>query len=87
MSIIQVSELLLKNINEEISLVIQKENQFKFDSLIRGCHAYIEIWTTKVGDDSLYLKFEDGDERNKYAVAVMIEGRTVECVPKNLSEI
>ena len=35
----------------------------------------------------MHLKFEDGNERNKYAVAVMIEGRTGECVPKNLSEI
>ena len=35
----------------------------------------------------MHLKFEDGNERNKYAVAVMIEGRTGEYVPKNLSEI
>ena len=60
MSIIQISELLLKNIDEEISLVIQKEKQFSFDSFIRGYHAYMEIWTPKVGDDSLYLKCEDG---------------------------
>ena len=35
----------------------------------------------------MHLKFEDGNERNKYAVAVMIEGRTGEYVTKNLSEI
>ena len=43
MSIIQISELLLKNIDEEISLVIQKEKQFSIDSFIRGYHAYMEI--------------------------------------------
>ena len=64
MLIIQISELLLKNIEEEISLVIQKEKQF-----------------------SLHLKCKDGNEHNKYAVAVMIGGRTGEHVPKNLSKI
>lgn len=33
---------------------------------------YKEIWTPKVGDDSLYLKREDDNEHGKYAVAVMI---------------
>ena len=37
----------------------------------------MEIWTSKVGDDSLYLKCEDGNEHNKYAVAVMIGGRAM----------
>ena len=76
MSTIQISELLLKNIDEEISLIIQKEKQFSFDSFIRGYHLYMEIWTLKVGDQSLYLKCEDGNEHNKYAVAVIIGGRT-----------
>ena len=51
--------------------------QFSFDSFIRGYNAYMEIWTLKVGDDSLYLKCEDGNEHNKYAVAVMIGGRAM----------
>ena len=31
---------------------------------------YQEIWTPKVGDDSLYLKREDDKEHGKYDVAV-----------------
>ena len=85
MSIIQISELLLKNIDEEISLVIQKGKQFSFDSFIRGYHVYMEIWTPKVGDDSLYLKFEDDNEHNKYAVAVMIGRHRGEHVSKELN--
>ena len=54
MSTIQISELLLKKIDEEISLIIQKEKQFSFDSFIRGYHLYMEIWTLKVGEQSLY---------------------------------
>ena len=42
---------------------------------------------TKVDDDSLYLKFEDVSENNKYDVAVIIEGRTSAHLPKNLSKI
>ena len=87
MSIIQISELLLKNIDKEISLVIRKEKQFSFDSFIQGCHAYVEIWTPKVGDESLYLICKYSNEHNKYVVAVMIGGRTGGHVPKNLSKI
>ena len=81
MSIIQMSELLLQNIDEEISLVIPKEKQFSNDSFIRGYHAYMEIWTPIVRGDSLYLKCEDCNKHNKYAVDVMIGGRTGGHVP------
>ena len=87
MTIIQTSKLLLKNIDEEISLVIQKEKQFSIDSFIRGYHAYIEKWTAKVGDGSVCLKCEDGKEHNKYAAAVMIGGRIGSHVPKNVSKV
>ena len=87
MSIIQISKLLLKNIDEEISLVIQKEKQFSFDAFIQGYHVYMEIWTPKVGDDSLYLKCEEGYEHHKYALALMIGGHTGGHVPNNLSTI
>ena len=47
----------------------------------------MEIWTRKVGDDSLYLKCEDGNEHKKYAVTIMIGGRNGGHVLKNLSKI
>ena len=47
----------------------------------------MEIWTPKVGNDIWHLKCDDGNEYNKYTVAVMIEGRTGRHVPKNLSKI
>ena len=74
MSIIQISELLLKNIDGE----------FPFDSFSRRYCAYMKIWTPKVGDNNLYLKCY---EHNKYVAAVMIGGRTGGHVPKNLSKI
>ena len=77
MSIIQISELLLKNIDEE----------FPLDSFSRRYCAYMKIWTPKVGDNNLYLKCEDGNEHNKYVAAVMIGGRTGGHLPKNLSKI
>ena len=45
----------------------------------------MEIWTPQVGDDSLYLKCEDENKHGKYAVAVMIRGKTDGHIPKNLS--
>ena len=42
--------------------------------------------TTKSGDDSLYLTYEDGNKHNKPAVAVIIGGSTVGNVPKTLSK-
>ena len=39
--IIQISELLLKNNNEKIFLVIQNEKQFSFDLFIREHHVYM----------------------------------------------
>ena len=59
MPIIQIFELVLKTIDAEISLVLQKEKQFSFDSFIGGYHTYIEIWTPKIGDGSFCLKCED----------------------------
>ena len=38
MSIVKISEPLLENIEEEISVVIQKEKQFSFDPFFRGYH-------------------------------------------------
>ena len=72
MLIIQISEPLLKNIDEEISLVI---------------YMNMEIWIPNVGDDSFHFKCEDGQEHNEYAVAVMIGGRTGGHFPKNLNNI
>ena len=48
MFIIQISELLLKNNNEDVSLVIQKEKQILFDLFTRGFHAYMKILTSKI---------------------------------------
>ena len=53
MSINQISELMLKNTEEEITLIIEIEKQFSLDSFIRGY---------KVEDDSLYLECEDENE-------------------------
>ena len=41
----------------------------------------------KVGEVSLYLKCEDGNEDNKYSVAVMIGRNSGGYAPKNLSNI
>ena len=46
-----------------------------------------EVRTLKVGDNSLYLNCEDGNEHNKYVVPTMKWGRTGGYVPNNLNKI
>ena len=47
----------------------------------------MEIWTPKAGDDILYLRCEDGNEIDKYAVTIMIGGQTGAHIPKKLTKI
>ena len=67
--IIQISELLLKKIDEKILLVIQKEKQFSFDLFIRGHLVYMRCKHQKL--DMTLCICEDGNEHDKYAVPIM----------------
>ena len=46
-----------------------------------------EMQTPKVGYDTLYLKCEDGNEHDKYAVPIMKWGSTGGHVPNNLNKV
>ena len=46
----------------------------------------MDVWTPKVGDENLYLEPEDGNEYDKNAVVVIIDGKTGGHIPKNLSK-
>ena len=74
-----ISAILLRNIDEKINI---KDHQFPFNSFVRGYHAYMDVWTPKVGDENLYLEPEDGNEYDKNAVAVIIDGKTGGHIPK-----
>ena len=43
-------------------------------------------WTPNIGDKDLYLEPEDGNEYDKNAMAVIIDGETGGHIPKNLSK-
>ena len=47
----------------------------------------MDIWTPKVGDENVCLKSENENQHGKFAVAIVLEERIVEHVPKNLSKI
>ena len=55
-----ISEILLRNIDEKINIIIGKDHQFLFDSFVPGYHAYMDVWTPNDGDENLYLESEDG---------------------------
>lgn len=80
-------ELLLRNIEEEIPVILIKEKHFVFDSFIRGYHAYMGIWEPKIGDEDFTFVNENDNQYDQFAIAVTFEGRTVGHVPKNLSKI
>ena len=46
----------------------------------------MDVWTPNVGDENLYLEPEDGNEYDKNAVAVIIDGKTGGYITKNLSK-
>ena len=54
-----ISEILFRNTDEKINIIVEKDHQFSFDSFVRGYHAYMDMWTTNVGDENLYLEPED----------------------------
>ena len=81
-----ISEILLKNIDEKIKRIVERDHQFSFNSFVRGYHSYMDVWTTNVGDENLYLEPEDGNEFDKNAVAVIIDGKNGGHIPKNLSK-
>ena len=72
-----ISEILLRNTDEKIKIIIEKDHQFSFNSFVRGYHSY---------DENLYLEPESGNEYDKNAVAVIIDGKIGGQIPKNLSK-
>ena len=81
-----ISEILLRNIDEKINIIVEKSHQFPFNSFVRGYHAYMDVWTPNVGDENLYLETEDRNEYDKNALAVITDRKTGGHIPKNLSK-
>ena len=82
-----IQKMLLKNIDQEIELILIKQKQYDFDSFIRRYHVYMDIWTPKVSDENFCLKSESENQHDKFAVAIVLEERIVGHVPKNVSKL
>ena len=82
-----IQKKLLKNLGQEIELILIKQKQYDLDSFVRRYHAYMNIWKPKVGDEQFCLKSENENRHDKFAVAIVLEERIVGHVPKNLSKI
>ena len=67
-----IQKMLLKNIDQEIELILIKQIQYDLDSFVRGYHAYIDIWAPKVGDENFCLKSENENQHDKFAVAIVL---------------
>ena len=44
----------------------------------------MDVWSLNVGDENFYLGPEEGNEYNKNAVAVIIDGKTCGRIPQKL---
>lgn len=85
-----ISELMLKNIEKEIALILQQEKYAWFYLFIWGYHGYIEIWPIKVGDDSLCLKSDNDNKHGKFvvtAITVTVCWAKLYKLSKSISEI
>lgn len=58
--------------------------EFILDSIVRGHHVFKSIWTPHVGE-VLPARVEEGNEEDRYAVAVLKGSVVVGHVPRNLS--
>ena len=82
-----ISEILLRNIDEKINIIVEKYHRFSFNSFVPGYHAYMDVWTPKVGDENLCLETKDRNEYDKNAVAMINDRKkTGGHIPKNLSK-
>ena len=68
-------KMLLKNIDQEIELVLIKQKQQDLDSFVWGYHAYMDKQTPKVGNENVCLKSENENQHGKFAVAIVLEER------------
>ena len=82
-----IEKMLLKNIDQEIEVILVRQKQYNLDSFVRGYHAYMNIWIPKVGDENVFLQPENENQHDKFAVAVVYDERVVGHVPKNLSKV
>ena len=63
---------------------IHQETSIFFDSYLRGYLAYLDVWVTTIGDDSLACHKEVGSVHDAHAVAILWENNVVRHVPQNL---
>ena len=54
------------------------------NSCVRGYHIYISIWDAVIGEE-LPCERETGNERDRYAVAVIKAGATIGHLPRKVS--
>ena len=62
-----IQKMLLKNIDQEIKLILIKKKQYDLDSFVRGYHVYMGIWKTKIGDENFCLQSEDENQLDKFS--------------------
>ena len=71
-------EVLLKDINQHIPIILIKEDTFTINYFVRGYHAYIDIGAPKTGDIDLEVTpEEEKNEHDKFAVAIYHDKRVV----------
>ena len=75
---------LLKNIDQPIPVILVKVDTYTLHSNVRGYHAYMNIWNSKLGDNDVEVKHEVNNEHDKFAIAIFHSKRIVGHVPKNL---
>ena len=74
-----------ENIDEPLSIAIDKANSFSFNSYARGYHAYMKIWNPVDGAVLVCTQVTDNPHDN-YAVSIIRNSYVVGHVPLGLSK-
>ena len=79
-------QILMKDVNQKIIIILVKGDTCEFNSFVQGYHAYMDIWNCIIGKTDLEVKHE-GNEHNQFAIVIFNNKRAVDHVSKNLSKI
>ena len=71
-------------INRASAIASNMESELTLDSCIRGHHVYKNVWTPIMGEQ-LSCKRETGNNKDRYAVAVLQDRNTVGHLPRKIS--
>ena len=87
----EVFSILMKSVNKEIEIVIDKQfTKVCFESYVHGFHVYQTVWLPIIGEEKLECRHEVNNEEDEFLIGIYpndLQNETlVRHMPQNLSK-